>query len=115
MAIEYDPIDLEDLDRRKDRDQKARNRDRDQEAEDMRWAMAQPQGRRLMSRILGLCGVYRSSYTGNSETFFREGMRNIGLILVADMQTLTPEDFVKLLQEHSNGRPSDSSTSDRAK
>lgn len=114
MAIEYDPIDLEDLDRRKAKDVEAREHDREQEEEDMRWVMAQPQGRRLMSRILGLCGVYRSSYTGNSETFFREGMRNIGLILVADMQTLTPGDFVKLLQEHSNGRPSDS-RSNRAK
>ena len=65
--------------------------------------MEQKQGRRLMSRILSICGVYRSSFTGNSETFFREGMRNVGLVLVADLQEHTPEGFISMMQEHKDG------------
>ena|SRR3990167_2669389 len=88
---------------------------RETEQEDIRWLMSQEQGRRLMSRLISICGVYRSSFTGNSETFFREGQRNVGLVFIADAQSLAPNDFVKMLTEHGSAQAgsSDDRRSDR--
>lgn len=35
--------------------------------------------------MLGITGIFRSSFTGNSETFFREGERNVGLKLLTEV------------------------------
>lgn len=72
----------------------------EQQNEDIRWLMSTKSGRRVMSRLLDFTGVYRSSFTGNSETFFREGQRNVGLHFLADVQSLAPGDYVLMLQEH---------------
>ena len=81
-----------------------RNRQRDEqrrllEAEDFRWIMEHAQGRRFINRLLDRTGVYRSSFTGNSETFFREGARNVGLQLLAQINDLCPEKYPQMLQE----------------
>lgn len=70
-----------------------------QEAEDFKWLMADPRGRRVVWRYLGLAGVFRSSFTGNSETFFREGERNIGLKLMADIDTHAPTKYEAMVKE----------------
>lgn len=67
--------------------------------EDFKWLMAHKQGRRLMWRWLDRCGVYRTSMTGNSHTFFNEGRRDIGLQFLADVMDLTPEGFALMLKE----------------
>jgi hypothetical protein len=62
--------------------------------------MNEQTGRRFVYRILEWAGVYRLSYTGNSETFFNEGARNLGLKLLADLQRVTPKQYLKMLEEH---------------
>lgn len=47
--------------------------------------MSDPRGRRFIWRLLGITGIFRSSFTGNSETFFREGERNVGLKLLTEV------------------------------
>jgi hypothetical protein len=106
--MSYDPFDPSKRDRTPKRE--ATKLVIEQQQEDIRWLMSSSQGRRFMHRLLDTCGVYRTSFTGNSETYFREGMRNIGLILLADVHSLSPEDFVKMLKEHGNDRPSDPSS-----
>lgn len=81
----------------------ALKRARDQEIEDFKHVMNDPRGRRFMWRVLERSGIYRSSYTGNSETFFREGERNIGLMLLAEMMSICPESHIAMLQEKENG------------
>jgi hypothetical protein len=109
----YDPLDIDaQRDKRREK-QKALTINREQEEADIRWLMGQKAGRRFINRLLALSGVYRSSFTGNSETFFREGMCNVGLMVLADVQRLTPEEFVTMLKEHSND--GHDSSSDRAK
>lgn len=62
---------------RKAREQQ--RRETDEELNDLRHIMRDKAGRRFMWRLLSSCGVYQTSFTGNSETFFREGKRSIGL------------------------------------
>ena len=73
------------------------------ELEDIRFLIATPQGRRFLSRILGLCGLYELSYTGSSETFFREGSRNIALKLLSEINESDSEGYLKILNEAKNG------------
>jgi hypothetical protein len=73
---------------------------RKQELDDIRWLMGHKQGRRFVTRLLDKAGVYRTSFTGNSETFFREGMRNLGLFVLGEVMDVTPENFAKMLEEN---------------
>jgi hypothetical protein len=66
-----------------------------------------PEGRRFVRRVLGECGVYQSSFTGDAQTTaYREGMRSIGLWLVSLFDNC-PETYIQLLTEKSNDRPSE--------
>lgn len=53
-----------------------------------------------MWRVLEMAGVYRSSFTGNSTTFFNEGMRNIGLMLISEIHAVAPEGYAQMLKEN---------------
>ena len=69
------------------------------EANDWKWQMSTKQGRRVVWRLLGEAGVFRSSFTGNSETFFREGKRALGLHMLEQIQTHCAETFGLMQQE----------------
>lgn len=56
-------------------------------------------GRLWLWDLLGFCGVYRSSFTGNSETFYREGGRNVGLKIQAELTKHYPESLVQMMRE----------------
>jgi hypothetical protein len=94
-----DPLDLAGQERDRDDKQRKGKVERDEEAADFKWLMSDARGRRFMWRLLGLTGLYRSSFTGNSTTFYNEGMRNIGLMLIADVNELTPEAYLKMIEE----------------
>lgn len=65
-----------------------------------RDVMGTPSGRRVLWSVIdGRCGTFGASYTGNSETFFREGRRAVGIELMADLQSLVPDLFIKMLSE----------------
>ena len=66
---------------------------------DTRWVLSMPQGRRFLYRLLAECGVYRSSFTGSSETFFREGQRNVGLKLLEELEVADAESYLLMLRE----------------
>lgn len=76
----------------------AKNR-RETELADVRWLLADPRGRRFFWRYLEQCGVFRTSFTGSSETFFREGARNVGLAMMADLEEADPQAYVTMLTE----------------
>lgn len=82
-------------------DSKKRNKaGRDQELDDLRTVLGTPQGRRFYWRTLGECGIYRTSYTGSSNsTCFNEGKREIGLRLMADLMEAAPEKYILMQQE----------------
>lgn len=94
-----DPTDIRALERERERDDLKAKLSRDREIEDFKQVVSSEEGRRFMWRLLGLTGVFRSSFTGNSETFFREGQRNVGLILIGEIHEHCPDVYVKMLKE----------------
>lgn len=70
------------------------------ETEDWKWLMSTPQGRRIVWRILSLTGLFRSSFTGNSQTFFNEGERHVGLVLQGKIGKADRRQFAAMYQEH---------------
>jgi hypothetical protein len=70
------------------------------------WLMSSPEGRRFMAGLLGRTHVFQSSFTGNSETFFREGRRDVGLQYLAVLNSHFSEQYVLMLTEQNqNERP----------
>lgn len=72
---------------------------RDIELADVKHLMSSREGRRFIWRMLDRTGVYRTSFTGNSTTFFNEGMRNIGLLLMADINEACADMYVQMMME----------------
>lgn len=64
-----------------------------QDMDDMRALLATPEGARFFCRLLDECGVDRPSYLHHDPngTLYREGMRNIGLWLQAQIRGLDGE------------------------
>jgi hypothetical protein len=94
-----DPLDTRTQERMlADREEKQRLTAR-QEADDVKWLMSDKRGRRLMWGLLEKTGLYRTSFTGNSETFFREGARNVGLTYMALINEHCPERYNSMVSE----------------
>lgn len=85
-----------------------------EEAEDLKWLMSEVRGRRIAWRLLTRAGVFRLSYTGEPiSTTFREGERNVGLRLLAEINTHCPELYALMAQERKNdGRRTDQHSAD---
>jgi len=69
---------------------------------DLRKVLSIPEGRRFVWKMLSRAGVFRSSFTGNSHTFFNEGKREIGLGMFEDVMTVNSEMFVKMQKENAS-------------
>ncbi len=72
---------------------------RDQELNDTAHVLSSVQGRRFLWRLLGVCHVFKTSFTGNSTTFFNEGKRDIGLRVLGDINEASPDGYLKMMQE----------------
>lgn len=72
---------------------------RRQEVDDFKQLMDTASGRRFVWRLLSITGVYRTSMTGNSSTFFNEGRRDVGLQLLAEIHEHSIDAFVQMLKE----------------
>lgn len=95
----YDPFDLAGQ-QRATRDTAERSKSRhNEEIDDVKWLMGSKRGRRIVWRWLERTGVFRSSFTGNSETYFREGARNIGLMLMALINEAGPDLYATMVKE----------------
>jgi len=71
---------------------------REDELHDLKQVLSTNEGKRFIWRYLEKCGVFTSSFTGNSETFFKEGGRNIGLQLLADVQEANIESLIEMMK-----------------
>lgn len=99
MAKDHNPFDIHGQTARRKESEDERRARRVAEGEDLRRVMSTASGRRFVWGQLERAGVFRSSFTGNSETFFREGQRNIGLMLLADVNEFCPEQYLTMLME----------------
>lgn len=68
--------------------------------EDLRNVMGSRAGRRTIFRILESTGLTMQSFTGNSETFFREGKRSIGILLHNELQDICPDLYTTMQTEN---------------
>jgi hypothetical protein len=73
---------------------------RKQELKDVSLILSTIEGRRFFFRYLCECGIFKTSFTGSSETFFREGQRNVGLSLLADLNDADPTMYAKIMEEN---------------
>jgi hypothetical protein len=56
-------------------------------------------GRRVLMRLIDGTGVFARSFTGDANTFYREGRRSVGLDLVEHIERVSAGSFAKLQQE----------------
>ncbi len=80
---------------------------RDVELADIKRILDTDFGRRFVWRLLGLAGVFQTSFTGNSTTFFNEGKRDIGLKILADVSEAKPEAYIQMAQEAKQSEEND--------
>ena len=55
-------------------------------------------GQDVLWHILSLCGIYSTAFTGNSQTFFNEGKRAIGLEVLDLINQADPEAYANMLK-----------------
>lgn len=72
---------------------------RKERLDDMRLILATEQGRRFIWDILTQCNMFRSCFTGSSETYYLEGQRDIGLMLMADVMAAEADKYVLMARE----------------
>lgn len=99
----YDAGDEASVGKRKTKDQLRIENER----EEWKKLLGTRWGRNILWRLLASTGVYRVSFTGNSETFFKEGRRSVGLSILdaifdADVKAYT------LMQEENRIKDDDS-------
>jgi hypothetical protein len=67
--------------------------------------MAEPVGREYLYDLLSSCHVYSSSFGTNALAMaFREGERNVGIRIGADLTEASPDLYLQMLKEADHGR-----------
>lgn len=101
---DYEPFNIEELSDEEKRKRELSKLEDQQAIADMKFVMSDPRGRRFIFSQLARTGVFKSSYTGDNETFFREGMRNTGIRLLDDLKTHCDELYLTMERERINDR-----------
>lgn len=70
------------------------------ESPDLQAVLDLPQGRKFLWWLLGKTGLYRTSFTGNSATFYNEGRRDIGIAILNEILTVDPEAYIRMQAEN---------------
>ena len=72
------------------------------EIDDLKAVLQLPQGRRYIWKLWGMTGVFRASYSPKDSnlTSFREGQRDIGLILLQDLNEASPTALGQMRSEY---------------
>jgi len=100
-----DPLVLQRQEREAESEELVAREKRRRELDDLRWLMAHPQGRRIVSRLLEETGVNRTSFNHSGSVMaFNEGRRQIGLFLTAEVLEASADGYMKLLKEYQGKR-----------
>lgn len=72
-----------------------------QDIADFKWLMNDHRGRRFMWRTLGHCRLFQGSMgPTDAITNFNEGQRNVGLLLLSQVNDLTPSLYAVMAAEN---------------
>lgn len=107
---EFDPIDVQAMERSTADKQTQAKLSKDTEEADFKWLMGSKRGRRIVWRQLERAGVFRLSFNTNAmQMAFAEGNRNEGLHTLMQIHTLCPELYPQMIKDNVNdNRNSDS-------
>lgn len=72
---------------------------RRQSAEDFRWMLSHPQGRRVLWSVLQLTGLFGKTFDGTSGTYHQEGRRSVGVDLMLHAQGIDPALYGRMITE----------------
>ena len=95
-------IDIAEQHGTRQREQDVRAEKQAQRDEDLRFIMSTEIGRRFVWGLLGDSGLYQSSFTGNSTTFYNEGRRAVGTEMLARVVAAAPEQYLDMQREAFN-------------
>ena len=89
---------LEPEDQANEREQKRRAQE---QADDLRWFLSGPRGRRIAWRWLETAGVFRTSFNTDALAMaFAEGQRNAGLRLMDQVLAVRPDAYTQMVKEN---------------
>jgi hypothetical protein len=71
--------------------------DEDTLVANIREVLKTRQGKDVLWHILGMCNIYGDVFTGNSQTFYLEGKRAVGLEILQLLEEADPTAYAKLL------------------
>ena len=74
----------------------------DELMEDIRKVCSKPEGVRLINKILGLTGVFRSAMTGNSMTYYNLGQNDLGFKIFEWLTEAAPEVMCGFIRDQSD-------------
>jgi len=95
-----DPLDTRAQERAQREQREQEELERQNAQNDLKKLLNEKWGRRIVARWLEITGVDRSSFhTSGSVMAFNEGMRNVGLRLLAQMLEADPECYALMIQE----------------
>lgn len=63
----------------------------------MRAVLNTTAGRKVIWHLLSLCNLYVDNFTGNSQTFFLEGKRSVGLEILQLLESADKKAYPQLL------------------
>lgn len=73
------------------------------EAEDFRWIVSTPQGRRFVWEMLAQAGVFRSVFSADALVMaYNEGNRVAGLKLLVKLMNVAPKAHEMMMKENAN-------------
>lgn len=100
MLDSHDPTDIRGQQRRAEEKARRDSLRKQIAADDFKWLMSEERGRRFVWDLLDRAGIYRTSMTGNSQTFFNEGRREFGLYIMALVNEYTPGQYAVMVEEN---------------
>lgn len=72
-----------------------------QDIADFKWLMSDHRGRRFLWKTMGDCRLFQSSIgPTDAVTNYNEGQRNVGLLLLSQVNDLTPELYAVMAAEN---------------
>jgi len=97
-------FDASDAKQVREREQRAIRREKESR-EVVATLLSTPAGRNWMWQLLEAAHCFELSFSPDSQsvTAFREGERNIGLSLIAQITRTAPESFIQMMRENGNG------------
>ena len=97
---DYDPTDLQELERRKAEAAKQTRLSKDTEDSDIKWLMGNRRGRRILWTLLDRCGTFGDTFSTNSMVMAnRAGQQGVGRVYFAMIQALAPELYPTMVKE----------------